>query len=855
MKDINENPPIPPQDENLENVPEVEQKKQGAVSAMYQTYFLDYASYVILERAIPAIDDGLKPVQRRILHSMFTMDDGRFHKVANVIGQTMQYHPHGDAAIGEALVNLGQKDLMIDCQGNWGDIRTGDSAAAARYIEARLSKFALEIAFNPQTTHFQLSYDGRKNEPLNLPVKFPLLLAQGVEGIAVGLSTKILPHNFIELIKASIEILKGKSVQIFPDFPTGGMLDASNYNGGRRGGKARVRAKIEIADNKKSLIIREIPFGTTTESLIDSILKAAAKNKIKVKKVIDNTAADVEIVVELPPGTSPELTMDALYAFTDCEMSISTNACVIVNEKPVFYSVEDILEHSTHHTRDLLQWELENAKKDLEEKWHFANLEKIFIENRIYQKIENCETWEAVMETIRIGLQPFVKNLWREVTDDDIVKLTEIRIKRISKFNKFQADEFIRSLEEQLKEVKANLENLTEYTIEYFKNLLKKYSKGRERKTQLIGFDTIIATEVVANNAKLYINREEGFIGMGLKKDEFVCDCSDIDDIIIFHKDGTYFVIKIAEKVFVGKDPLHVAVWRKNDERMIYNLIYTDLKDGVTYAKRFNVTGVTRDRKYEVGDGIESAKAHYFSANPNGEAEVVQVQLSQGCSAKIKQFDFNFAELMIKGRRVRGNMVTKYPIRKIKIKEQGISTLGAIKVWLDEATGKLNHSSIGRFLGEFRENDRIATFYQDGTYELTNYDVLTNRFEVKDIMHIGIFDPEEPISAVYYDGERQSTYAKRFKIETTSTNQRFDFIPNRQNKATQLLLLTLEPTPRIEYKVKNIGGELNLNEFVDVMNSRAVGNKISDAKLTKVALLSPTVAVDEEDTKTSDTLF
>lgn len=835
MKDINDNI-----EEN--NLPEAEQKKQSAVSEMYETYFLDYASYVILERAIPFIDDGLKPVQRRILHSMFTMDDGRYHKVANIIGQTMQYHPHGDAAIGEALVNMGQKDLMIDCQGNWGDVRTGDGAAAARYIEARLSKFALEIAFNPQTMHTQLSYDGRKQEPLALPVKFPLLLAQGVEGIAVGLSTKILPHNFIELIKASIEILKGNKVTIYPDFPTGGMLDVANYNSGRRGGKARVRAKMEISE-KKNIVIREIPFGTTTESLIDSILKAAAKGKVKIKKVIDNTAADVEILIELPPGTSPELTMDALYAFTDCEVSISTNACVIVGDKPLFLGVDDLLEHSTKHTQSLLKWELENSKYELEEKWHFANLEKIFIENRIYQQIENCETWESVIETIRLGLEPFVKNLWREVTEEDIVKLTEIRIKRISKFNKFQADEYIRSLEEQLKEVKHHLEYLTDYTIEYFKNLLKKYSKGKERRTQLIAFDNIEATQVVANNAKLYINREEGFIGMGLKKDEFIAECSDIDDILIVHRDGTHFVTKIAEKVFIGKDPLHVAVWRKNDERMIYNVIYTDLKDGISYAKRFNITGVTRDRKYEIGDGIESAKVHYFSANPNGEAEVVQVQLSQGCSAKIKQFDFNFAELMIKGRRVRGNMVTKYPVRKIRMKEQGISTLGAIKVWLDEATGKLNHLEIGRFLGEFGENDRIWAFYQDGTYEMTNYDVLTNRFDVKTLVHIGKADLEAPIALVYFDGERQATYAKRFKIETTSINQRFDFVPNRTHKNTQLLLLTLDETARIEYKLKTatgqlVGGELNLHEFVEIMGIRAVGNKISDAKLTKVTLLN-----------------
>ena len=598
------------------------------VKGMYQDYFLDYASYVILERAIPTAQDGLKPVQRRILHSMFLMNDGRYHKVANVIGQTMQFHPHGDAAIGDALVHLGQKNLLIDCQGNWGDVRTGDRAAAARYIEARLSKFALDIAFNPKTTDFQFSYDGRKKEPILLPVKFPLLLAQGVEGIAVGLSTKILPHNFVELIKASIDVLRGKKIELYPDFSTGGSADFSAYNGGKRGGKVRVRAKVNII-NKKRLTITEIPYGTTTTGIIDSIVKANNKNKIKIKKVVDNTAADVEILIELPSGASPEMTMDALYAFTDCEVSISPNACTIDGDTPVFTTVEELLKISTERTVFLLEWELKNRKKELDDRWHMASLEKIFIENKIYLAIEECESWEEVLVAVEEGLQPYIAHIKRPIVEEDIIRLTEIKIKRISKYNKFKADELIKAIEEELKEVEHHLANLTAYAIDYFKDLLKKYGKGRERQTEIANFGVIHAASVVVNNAKLYINRAEGFIGYGLKKDEFIEECSDMDDVIVFYKDGSYKVVKIADKVFVGKNPLHVAIWKKGDKRMIYNIVYADLEKGLNYVKRFNVAAITRDRLYPVANKVDKSKLLHFSVNPNGEAEVIEVQLTQ----------------------------------------------------------------------------------------------------------------------------------------------------------------------------------------------------------------------------------
>jgi topoisomerase-4 subunit A len=802
---------------------------------------------LILERAVPAIEDGLKPVQRRILHSMFDLDDGRYHKVANIIGYTMQFHPHGDAAIGDALVNMGQRDLLIDCQGNWGDVRTGDSAAAPRYIEGRLTKFALEVTFNPQTTDWQLSYDGRKKEPVTLPVKFPLLLAQGVEGIAVGLSTKILPHNFIELIKASIKILQGKKVKIYPDFPTGGSIDVSDYNSGARGGKVKVRAKIEVVD-KSTLAVRDLPFGVTTGSLIESIVKANDKGKIKVKKVVDNTAQLVEILIELAPGVSPDVTVDALYAFTDCEVSISPNACVIVEDKPVFTTVEDILEISTNNTRELLRRELEIKKHELQEKWHFASLEKIFIEKRIYHEIEECESWEEVMATIYRELARYVATpadppkpgdarlpLHRNIDDDDITRLTEIRIKRISKYNAFKADELIAQIEADLRQVQHDLEHLTEFAVAYFERLLEKYGKGRERRTLITEFDTIQATEVVANNAKLYVNRAEGFIGSGLKKDEFVCDCSDIDDIIVFRRDGKFQVSRISDKVFVGKDIIHVAVWKKNDERTTYNMAYSDGKSGRSFVKRFNVTAITRDREYDLTQGNPNSKLLYFSANPNGEAEIVVVQLSAGATAKIKIFDYNFAELEIKGRSSQGNILTKYPVKKVILKEAGKSTLGAQHVWIDEVSGKLNTDNRGRLLGDFDTGDQLFLLYKDGTYEVADVD-MSRRFDPDELLHLGKFDPEMVINAVHFDGNKGWTMVKRFRVETTSTGQRFSYLS--EHKDSKLLFASIKKEPRIEYSVKikgkKIQGEVNLADFIDVKGWKAVGNKLSDQKLSSV---------------------
>ena len=653
---------MPEQDNHLEH-------SSVLLSDMYESWFLDYASYVILERAVPAVDDGLKPVQRRILHAMKEMDDGRYNKIANVIGQTMQYHPHGDASIGDAIINLGQKDLLIDTQGNWGDVRTGDSAAAPRYIEGRLSKFALDVAFNAKTTEWQLSYDGRKNEPVALPMKFPLLLAQGAEGIAVGLSTKILPHNFCELIEASVKYLKGKKFELYPDFATGGMIDVSNYNDGERGGKVRVRAKIETED-KKTLVIKDVPYGITTGQLVDSILKANDNGKIKIKSVVDNTAKDVELVVQLAPGVDSDQAIDALYAFTDCEISISPNACVIINDKPHFVGVTKLLKHSVEHTKALLLKELQIKLGELENDWHYSSLEKIFIEKRIYRDIEEETTWEGVLEAIDKGLKPYKKKFRREITQDDIIRLTEIKIKRISKFDSFKADEHIKGVESGIEEVKHNIEHLNDYAISYYDNLLKKYGKGRERKTEIRPFETIQATTVAIANAKLYVNYKEGFIGTGLKKDEFAFDCSDPDNIIMFKKDGTMVVTKVADKTFVGKDIIHLDIWQKNDDRTTYNMIYVDGKSAVSYAKRFNVTGVTRDKEYNLTKGNPNSKVHYLTANPNGEAEVVNITLSSGSKARIKVFDFYFETLEIKGRSAQGNQLTKYPIRNVEIVAQ-----------------------------------------------------------------------------------------------------------------------------------------------------------------------------------------
>lgn len=817
------------------------------LDGMYQDYFLDYASYVILERAVPAIEDGLKPVQRRILHSMYEKEDGRYHKVANLIGHTMQYHPHGDAAIGDALVNLGQKDLLIDTQGNWGDFRTGDSAAAPRYIEARLTKFALEVAFNPQLTEWQLSYDGRNKEPEVLPMKFPLLLAQGVEGIAVGLATKILPHNFIEIIKASIQYLKGNKVKIYPDFETGGQIDVSDYQQGARGGKVKIRAKIEVED-KKILVIRELPFSVTTTSLIESIVKASEKGKIKIKQVSDNTAKDVEIRIEIQPGVSPEVTIDALYAFTSCEISISPNACVIVKDSPVFLSVQDILRISTENTRILLGKELDFRKNELLEKWHLTSLEKIFIENRIYRDIEECTSWQQVVENIEAGLAKYVITpemniksadkrirLNRSITLDDITHLTEIRIKRISKYNKFQTDENLKNLESEIDQVKHHLAHLTDYTIAYFENLLSKYGKGKERRTRLMEFESIQATQVVANNARLYVNREEGFIGWGLKKDEFVKECSDIDDIIVFRSDAKCIVSRISEKTFVGKDILHVDVWRKGDERTTYNLIYIDGETGKAMAKRFNVTGVTRDKEYDLTKGHPKSKALYFSANPEGEAEIVSIQLTAGCSAKIKQFDFNFSELDIKGRSSQGNIVTKYPVRKVSLKEKGKSTLTAQSIWYDENTGRLNTDGRGRSLGGLNKGDLLLAFYKTGTYEITEYD-MNNRYAYEDLLVIEKFNPDKIVSVIYFDGEKRWSMAKRFKIETSTLGQKFSFISDHKDSKLYFVSTHKNPEVLFSYKRKNekIDEILTLNEFVDVKGWKALGNKIEDLSLLKV---------------------
>ena len=809
------------------------------VAGLYQDWFLDYASYVILERAVPAIEDGLKPVQRRILHAMKEMDDGRFNKAANIIGQTMQYHPHGDASIGDALVNLGQKDLLVETQGNWGDVRTGDDAAAPRYIEARLSKFALEVAFNAKTTSWQLSYDGRKNEPLALPMKFPLLLAQGAEGIAVGLSTKILPHNFCELIEASIKCLRGKPFELLPDFATGGLMDASQYQSGRRGGKVRVRSRIEVRD-KKTLIIRDVPYGVTTSQLMDSIVKANDAGKIKIRKVIDNTAKDVEIEVQLASGVSPDITTDALYAFTDCEVSISPNACVILDEKPHFLDVQDLLKFSAQHTKGLLKRELEIRLEELEQDWHASSLEKIFIENRIYRDIEEEQTWEGVLEAIDKGLEPFKPALRRDVTREDIIKLTEIKIKRISKFDAFKADEHIRGVEEAIATVHHDLEHLTDYAVRYYENLLKKYSSGRERKTEIRSFETIQAQQVAIANTKLYMNRADGFIGTGLKKEELVGECSDLDDIIVFTRDGRMKVVRVAEKLFVGKDILYAGVFRRGDERTTYNLIYVDGKTGVSYAKRFNVTSVTRDKDYDLGRG-ESCKVHYLSVNPNGEAEVLSIVLRPSSKARIKAFDFSFDTLAIKNRTAQGNQLTKYPISQIKFKEKGGSTLGALRLWLDEATGRLHTEDRGRLLGSFENQDRILAVYSDGTYELTDYE-LTNRYDPDLLMWAGKFDPQAVLTAIYYDAEKKQSYLKRFRIETQTLNNRFQFIREAAGNRLEWISLDERLNVRLLSGRKKSDAQkqdLNLASLAEITGWKAVGTKLSDKPILKIEVLDP----------------
>ncbi len=823
------------------------------IGDMYESWFLDYASYVILERAVPAVEDGLKPVQRRILHAMKEMDDGRYNKVANVIGQTMQYHPHGDASITDAMVHIGQKNLLIDTQGNWGDVRTGDSAAAARYIEARLSKFALDIAFNAKTTNWQLSYDGRKNEPVTLPVKFPLLLAQGAEGIAVGLSTKILPHNFCELLEAAVKHLKGKKFDLYPDFLTGGMIDVSNYNDGARGGKVRVRAHIEEVD-KKTLAIRDVPYGITTQQLADSIIKANDNGKIKIKSVADNTAKEVELIVQLAPGVTTDQAIDALYLFTDCEISISPNACIIINDKPHFTNASTMLKYSVDHTRGLLLRELEIKLGELEDDWHYSSLEKIFIEKRIYRDIEEETTWEGVLQAIDKGLKPYKKLLRREVTQDDIVKLTEIRIKRISKFDSFKADEHIKGVEDQMTQTQHHIEHLTEYAIGYYEGLLKKYGKGRERLTEIRQFETIEATQVAIANTKLYVNYKEGFIGTSLKKDEYAFDCSDLDNIIVFRKDGTMLVTKVADKTFVGKDIIHLAVFQKNDERMTYNLIYLDGKSGIVYAKRFNVTGITRDKEYALTKGNPNSKILYFSANPNGEAEVVTITLSPGSKARVKQLDYYFEELDIKGRGAGGNQVTKYPVKSIRFKEKGRSTLSALKIWYDPATGRLNRDGGGISLGRFDEQDRIIAFYKDGTYELTDIE-LTNRFDTDNLMLIEKFGPAKIVSAVYYDAKAGQYNAKRFVIETQTLKNKFLFI--REGEGNRLEFITTLESPEIllrsgKKKTELTEREVVLAEEIEVTGWKTVGTRIAENDLKEIVLLNQP---DSQPEATAPTLF
>ncbi len=799
------------------------------IGGQYKTWFLDYASYVILERAVPAIEDGLKPVQRRILHAMKEMDDGRFNKVANIIGQSMQYHPHGDASIGDALVNMGQKDLLIETQGNWGDVRTGDDAAAPRYIEARLSKFALEVAFNNKTTDWALSYDGRKNEPVTLPMKFPLLLAQGAEGIAVGLATKILPHNFCELVEASIKHLKGKKFELLPDFLTGGTMDASNYNDGKRGGKIRVRAVIEELD-KKTLVIKSVPFGVTTTQLMESIVKANDNNKIKIKKVTDHTAANVEVLVELAAGISPDITIDALYAFTDCEVSISPNACVIMADKPKFLGVTELLSVSADLTKDLLKRELEIKLNELQEKWHYTSLEKIFFEEKIYKELEKKhETWDKVLEAIDKAFVPFKKLFKRDITNEDIVKLTEKPVRRIYKLDIEDLIEQINGLEADIKQVKHDLANLVEFAIAYYENLLKKFGKGRERKTELKAFDTIQVKAVAIANTKLYVNYADGFIGSGLKKDELVAEVSEFDDIIAFTKAGIMKVVKVAEKVFIGKDIIHVAVFQKNDERTTYNMVYVDGKSNVSYAKRFNVTGITRDKEYDLSKGTEKSKVHYFSANDNGEAEVVKITLSPNCPAKKKEFDFYFEELEIKGRGSQGNQVTKYPVKNIRFKEAGKSTLDAKKLWFDDKFGRLSTEEKGEYLGKFDAEDRILVVYADGNYEIVDQE-LTQRFETDKIVLIEKFYPNKVITAVYLDNEKLQFNIKRFRIETTTVKTKFFFIKEGKGNRVEAVSTDEEPILRVDTGRGNQvrSARFKVVNLVEVMGWKAVGSKLTE---------------------------
>ncbi|WP_291274304.1 DNA gyrase/topoisomerase IV subunit A [Flavobacterium sp.] len=829
-------------DESQDFIPESQDHSDHSdsitkVTGMYKDWFLDYASYVILERAVPAIEDGFKPVQRRIMHSMKELDDGRYNKVANIIGHTMQYHPHGDASIGDAMVNIGQKDLLIDCQGNWGNILTGDGAAAPRYIEARLSKFAHDVLFSPKVTEWQLSYDGRKNEPIHLPVKFPLLLAQGGEGIAVGLSTKLLPHNFNELIDASIKILKGKPFTIFPDFPTAGIADVSGYNDGMRGGRVRVRAKIAPLD-KNTLVITQIPFSTDTTKLIDSVLKANEKGKIKIKKIEDNTAAEVEILIHLQPGTSPDKMIDALYAFTDCELSIAPLGCVIENcNRPLFIGVSDMLKISTNRTVNILKRELEIQLDELETKWHFSNLEKIFIREEMYIDFKLYSDRESLYEYLYNRFEPFKKILIRDIVDEDLQKLTQIPMIRITRFDSDKADENIAKLEDEIEQVKHHLANIIDFAIDHFTRLKEKYGKGRERQTELRNFDNIQATKVVLRNQKFYVNREEGFVGMGLKKDEYVGECSDIDDVIVFLRDGKMMISKIDDKKFFGKDIIHVAVFDKNDKRTIYNMIYRDGKSGPSYIKRFNVSGVTRDKEYDLTQEKPGSQILYFSANPNGEAEVVTILLRQVGSVKKLKWDMDFAEIMIKGRASKGNTVSKYPIKKIELKEKGISTLRPRKVWFDDTVQRLNVDGRGELLGEFKPNDRLLVITQSGKVK-TIIPELTTHFE-EDMIVLEKWNKNKPISAIYYDGEKERYYVKRFLIE--NENKEEIFISEHEKSHLEIVSTDWRPMAEVVFaKVKGVQKEnqiVNFEEFIAVKGIKAQGNQLSTDKLKQVNLL------------------
>jgi topoisomerase IV subunit A len=799
------------------------------IDGLYQDWFLDYASYVILERAVPALEDGLKPVQRRIMHSMKEMDDGRFNKVANIIGQCMQYHPHGDASIGDALVNIGQKELLVDTQGNWGDIRTGDSAAASRYIEARPSKFALEVAFNSKTTKWALSYDGRKNEPVALPMKFPILLSQGTEGIAVGLSTKIMPHNFCELIDASIKYLKGRKFELYPDFLTYATADVSNYNDGKRGGKIRVRCRIEDID-KKTLIIKDVPYGITTSGLMDSIVKANDQGKIKIKKVTDNTAKDVEINIELAAGISPDITIDALYAFTDCEVSISPNACVIINNKPCFITVTELLKASTENTKTLLQKELEIKLAELNEKWHYTSLEKIFFEEKIYKELEQKHaTWEKVLEAIELAFVPYKKKLRRAVTREDVVKLTEKPVRRIYKLDIEDLNNQIKGLDADIAEVENNLANLVDYAVAYYQNLLAKYGKGRERRTELKIFDTIQAKRVAIANAKLYVNRADGFVGTGLKKDEFITDCSDLDDVIAFTKDGKMKVVKMGEKVFIGKDIIHVDLFKKNDERTTYNLIYVDGKTGISYAKRFNVTGITRDKEYDLTKGSPKSKLAYFTANLNGEAEVVRINLSPNAIARKKELDFYFEELEIKSRGSQGNIVTKHPIKNVKFKEAGRSTLSGMKIWYDDKFGRLNTDERGQLIGVFEGDDAILVIYNDGHYEVTDAE-LTQKFDPDKVLLIERYDINKSITAIYYDDDKKQYNVKRFVVETSTMKTKFLFIKEGAKNYLELVTTQAEPVLIMKLGKKSMQTmqKVKVADMMDIQGWKAVGQKLVD---------------------------